>query len=96
MSGKIRAQLGHVKKRVTDRIDEASSSIGDGDFQRSKDFCTIFNANIVSLDKLMTLLSKVVDTVVTDNEATGKALKECAELNMNAVETIATPSRIGT
>ena len=89
MSWKIRTQLGPVKKRLVDRINEASKLLVEGDKVQLKGIRTKLNANIESHGKLTTLLGEVDDVSEEDKEATSKALEVCAELNMDANEMVA-------
>ena len=86
MSGKVRSQLGPVKKRVGDRIKEASSLMEDSDSRRIKVFQAKFNANVAALEKLTTSLSEAVDTDDASKAATESTLEECSGLIMDAGE----------
>ena len=61
MSGRIRQQLGPVKKRVADRLLEAKNVLSTGVVNEVKDFRVKLIANIASMEKLTNVLVDVVD-----------------------------------
>ena len=86
MSGKIRSQLGPVKKRVRDRIAESKILMMEGDMKDLKDFRVKFETNIATLDRLMNSLNTTMDPDEEGKKAAEATLEECAELMMDASE----------
>ena len=88
MSGNIRKQLGPVRKRLHDRIAEATLAVQDGDQSKIKSVRSRLLANNASHDGLIKKLEDVTNNdadeqIIIDNE-----LESGATLSMDAVETL--------
>ena len=67
-------QLGPVRKRLTERLDEASKLIEDGDKMQLNNVRIKLNANIESFEKLTSELNQVVDPSEDEKEITDKEI----------------------
>ena len=86
MSGSIRKQLGPIRKRLCDRISEATKELDDSDVRRLKDIRTKLAANIASHEKIYVKLSELTDVTEEDQIIIDKELEASTELNIDANE----------
>ena len=86
MSGNIRRQLGPTRKRLEDRIIEASTLIADDDFARLKGIRTKLASNMAYHSKLTAALTELVDVDEAEQVIIDKELEKCTVLEMTANE----------
>ena len=88
MAGKILKQLGPVRKRLDDRMKDASLALNDGDIHQLRSVRNKLASNVIFYENLTTQLIDFVPEADDEQDKVDAELDRCINLNIDVKETL--------
>ena len=86
MSGNLRKQLGPVRKRLKDRLAEATVIRNENDIENLSDIRSKLSSNMLYHEQLTSKLSEVVTECKAEQDIIDQEIEKCIETNMEVKE----------